>query len=346
MSGPLEEALERFDDAVGRADQDAALAVVSDLLTAGVEPLTILEDLIAPVQRRVGERWQSGEWPVAREHAATSVSAVALEAVSRAVSREPDPARHAVVACAEGEWHALPAGMIAAGLRSAGWRVTLLGASTPAARLTRYLQDLGPRATVISCSVAAALPAARDFVRASTTAGIPVLVGGAAFGPDRTRADALGATAWAADLRTAVETAGTLPLVVPPLPPPAAGVTADEAALRADRRALTQAVVTRCRGTLPPSADADLGASGDSEALLGTAVQQAYHALVGALVTGDGRLVEETAAWADQLLGSQVAGELLASTIGRAMAAELSDHPRAALLWSRHWPLTAAARPG
>ena len=48
-----------------------------------------------------------------------------------------------VIACAEHEWHALPAMLVSAALRSRGWHVTLLGASTPTARLNRYLQDLG-----------------------------------------------------------------------------------------------------------------------------------------------------------------------------------------------------------
>ena len=93
-----------------------------------------------------------------------------------------------MIACAEREWHAVPAMIVAGALRAEGWQITLLGASTPTARLSRYLQDLGPDVTAVSCSVAAGLPNARGFIEASTTAGIPVLAGGAAFGPDDRRA--------------------------------------------------------------------------------------------------------------------------------------------------------------
>jgi methanogenic corrinoid protein MtbC1 len=48
-----------------------------------------------------------------------------------------------VVTCAEGEWHSLPARMVAEVLRLHGWQVTFLGASTPADHLRRLLTEVG-----------------------------------------------------------------------------------------------------------------------------------------------------------------------------------------------------------
>jgi hypothetical protein len=43
-------------------------------------------------------------------------------------------------------------------LRAHGWDTTLLGASTNPMRLNQYLQDLGPEAVAVSCSVLGSLP--------------------------------------------------------------------------------------------------------------------------------------------------------------------------------------------
>jgi MerR family transcriptional regulator, light-induced transcriptional regulator len=114
------------------------------------------------------------------------------------------------VACAEREWHSLPARIVAHALRRAGWRTTYLGACTPPGQLVRFLDETGADAVAVSCSVAAALPAARRLIEAVRESGRPVLAGGPAFGADARRALALGATAWAADAAGAVAAAEAL----------------------------------------------------------------------------------------------------------------------------------------
>ncbi|MDI5943123.1 cobalamin B12-binding domain-containing protein, partial [Micromonospora sp. DH15] len=56
-----------------------------------------------------------------------------------------------VLACVEGEWHALAARIVAEVVRAAGWRGTCLGASVPARHLVSYLHQTGPDAVLLSC---------------------------------------------------------------------------------------------------------------------------------------------------------------------------------------------------
>ena len=335
MTLALDEAVDRFDRAVTTARREDALGVVDALLADGVDPMTVLVDVVAAVQREVGARWQRGEWSVAQEHAATAVSVSALELVARSARSSVPQRGRVVVACAEHEWHALPAHIIAAGLQAAGWETTVLGASTPTARLSRYLQDLGPDVTAISCSVAPGLPASRAFIEASTTAGIPVLAGGAAFGPDARRASSLGATAWAPDLRGALEVIDTLPLVVRAAAPLPREVTAEQTALLDDRHRLVEAATRRwidaraARGSAPVE---------DEEDLLSDTVHHALHAVVGALITGDGRLVEETAGWVDTVLEPRGVQGPSVADLRDSLGAELARLPLASRLWQRHWP--------
>lgn len=323
-----EDAVERFDRAVASGDSDQALTVVEDLVAAGVDPVAIMVDVVAAVQRRVGQRWADGTWSVAQEHAATTIANSSLEAVSR-LTRGSVPERgRAVVACAEHEWHALPAMLVSNALRTRGWHVTMLGASTPTARLNRYLQDLGPDVTAVSCSVPAGLPHSRGFIEASTTAGIPVLAGGAAFGPDARRAAALGATAWAPDARRAVEVVEALPLVVRAAAPLPGEVTAEQSALQLAHRSLLTAVSGRWAAATAASAQADD---------LRDAVDQTLHAVAGTLLTGDERLLHETSAWVDGVLAARgFAGEAHAE-LGAHLLRELRDYPLSSALLRDHW---------
>ena len=320
--------VERFDRAVMSGDGDEALTVVEDLINAGVDPVTVMVDVIAAVQRRVGQRWADGSWSVAQEHAATAIATSALEAVRR-ITRGSVPERgRAVVACAEHEWHALPALLVSNALRTRGWHVTLLGASTPTARLNRYLQDLGPDVTAVSCSVPAGLPNSRGFIEASTTAGIPVLAGGAAFGPDARRACALGATAWAPDARRALEVVQELPLVVraaAPLPPE---VTAEQSALQTAHRTLTAAVSGKWAASTSSRTDAED---------LREAVDQTLHAVAGTLLTGDERLLHETSAWIDGVLASRGFPGQAHAELGGHLLRELRDYPLSTALLRDHW---------
>lgn len=180
-------------------DGDAGLAfdIVNGLLAEGYGFEAVLFDVIAPLQREIGERWHQGDFGVSEEHAATGAveTVVALLAGSMEM---PADAPHVVVACAEDDTHSLPARMIAAYLTYVGWRVTFLGASIPANDLGIYLADAKPEAVVLSCAIVTRLPGARAAIRAAHGAGIPVLAGGRGFGENGSRAAALGADAWAA----------------------------------------------------------------------------------------------------------------------------------------------------
>ncbi|MGY4650835.1 hypothetical protein ACVWWN_004631 [Mycobacterium sp. URHB0021] len=116
------------------------------------------------------------------------------------------------------------------------WQTTPLGPATSPLRLSQYVQDLGPDAVAISCSVLGAVPTTRRFIEASTSAGVPVVVGGAAFGRDEVRATAVGASEWAADARSAADAVAGLPAVVPPAPPLPDVPAQEQAAMEVDHR--------------------------------------------------------------------------------------------------------------
>jgi methanogenic corrinoid protein MtbC1 len=196
--------VERFIDHLARRDRRSAARQALGLFEAGASVQELVQGLLAPAQVEVGRRWEANQWSVADEHAATAISDAVLAAVAWPIQATEDQG-HVVVTCAEGEWHSLPARMAAEVLGTHGWLVTFLGASTPAEHLRRFLAEAGAVGVVISCSVPIFLGGARRSIQAAQAAGVPVLVGGRAFGPDDLRARRLGADGWAPDPAAAAD---------------------------------------------------------------------------------------------------------------------------------------------
>jgi len=281
-----------FVDALAAGDEAAATAVAMARVDAGADPVDVMVDLVVPAQREVGRRWACGEWSVAQEHAATAISEAVVAALAARMAPPAATKGHLVVACAEREWHSLPARIVAHALRRGGWRTTYLGACTPPGQLVRFLDETGADAVAVSCSVAAALPAARRLIEAVRESGRPVLAGGPAFGSDPSRALALGASGWAADARTAADVADRLiPAATGPAEPLRhAGIDEHlEVVLRfADLRGQVLA-----RWADPPDElAADL--AGD---LAGDLVDHALHSLAASLLAGDRAVLTDADRW-------------------------------------------------
>lgn len=294
----LADVTDRFLDLVERADQPAAVRLVTGLTERGTTPEAVVLEVLAPAQREVGRRWEQGRWTVAQEHAATAVSDTALGLL--ALDAHPRGKGRAIVACAEGEWHTLPARMAAEILRIRGWDVTFLGPSLPAADLGWYVERQRPDAVGLSCSMPVSLKGAARSIDACRRAGVPVLAGGAGFGPGGRYARRLGASAWAPDPVAAVGILESWRDAGPPAPAPA-GAGDDHLVL--ERR--KDEIVTAALGAL----HSDAPGARDALTFLVTAVENA-------LFVGDPAVVAGSRAAAYRLMaGDGAAGLSLADAL-------------------------------
>ena len=186
--------LEDYFDALVRCDPAAATDLVMDRLESGASLSEISREVLVPAQTRVGELWERGEWSVAQEHTATAVTEAAVSALwVMTARRQLSGGPHVAVACAEGEWHALPPRLAAALAAEAGANVTVLGPSMPADHLRRRLAVGDIDLLALSCTVPVNLIGAARCVAAARAVGIPVVVGGRAFAGRQQRARAIGA---------------------------------------------------------------------------------------------------------------------------------------------------------
>ncbi|WP_431239545.1 cobalamin B12-binding domain-containing protein [Mycolicibacterium aichiense] len=324
-----------YQHALASRNRAQATGVVTQLLTDGVDPVTILTDVIATSQREVGMRWQRAEWTVADEHAATAISVAATGAVAEYVNAIPLRGRSVLVACAEREFHELPAMIIGCALRAHGWETTVLGAATSPMRLSQHLVDHGHDAVAISCSVLGALPTTRRFIEAATAAGVPTLVGGPAFGYDDVRARALGATAWAPSAHAAVAAMEGLPTVSGVLPEISPAASAEQAQLDLHHRRIVEFLSERWSLTRESQNTVFANLTRDI-------LNQALHALSAALLTGDPRPIAETAWWIDDVLQARSADPASVAELANLLADSLDDYPLARDLVRAHFTIESS----
>ncbi|MGW2151020.1 cobalamin B12-binding domain-containing protein [Nonomuraea bangladeshensis] len=212
-NGLMNDGVERYEEALWEAalagDEYAAIDAAVSALDGGVPAETLILDVVAAVQARIGQAWADNCITVAQEHTATAVNeSVLVVAAHHAATRQRGSAPvkgRICVACVEGEWHTFPVRLLAEVLRLRGWRVDYLGAHVPTAHLVVHVHRTGPGAVALSGSIATHLPAAHASITACQAACTPVLAGGPAFGPDGRYARRFGADAWAPDARAAAD---------------------------------------------------------------------------------------------------------------------------------------------
>jgi methanogenic corrinoid protein MtbC1 len=110
----------------------------------------VLEEIVEPALRRVGDEWANGELSVAQEHLVTEAIRARLEGLL--VYADEGVRGRAVAACAPGERHDIGLMCVALMLRADGWQVTYLGADTPVADAVELARQIG--ANVLAFSVA------------------------------------------------------------------------------------------------------------------------------------------------------------------------------------------------
>jgi DNA-binding transcriptional MerR regulator len=177
VEGLLDDARRRLLVAVRDYDEATVHGVLDDAL-AGFALETVLNDLILPALREIGDEWERGELEVGQEHFASNIVRERLLGLARLWGRGGGPL--AILACPPGERHDI--GLIAFGLllRSHGWRILFLGADTPLETLERTVAANPNRLVVVASMDSALLEAQRDGLRRlSRTAGLVLSGAGA-----------------------------------------------------------------------------------------------------------------------------------------------------------------------
>jgi methanogenic corrinoid protein MtbC1/DNA-binding XRE family transcriptional regulator len=205
----------RYLEALVGGDATAAGAVVGEASQRGLTVEQIYLHLLAPALVEVGARWRARRLSVAEEHLASEITLREMERLRERLAPPLDSGPRAVLACVEGEPHAIGLRMVGDFLTIDGWTIDYLGASVPADDLAALVARRRPALVALSVTQTDRLPALALTVSALRKLGssAPVLAGGAALRGRAGAAATLGVEAVASNARVGVQEARRVAIV-------------------------------------------------------------------------------------------------------------------------------------
>ena len=151
----------------------------------------IIDRLVCPAMREIGELWHRGEIGITQEHLATRTVISALYKLRSALP-VPEMKNFLAICCAiEGDLHELPTLMAQMAIENEGLEVINFGAATPLYSLADEIERHAPHLVCISATVINDLERLsrdyKDFREKTAKLEIPVLLGGGVFSDEHIR---------------------------------------------------------------------------------------------------------------------------------------------------------------
>ena len=172
----LARAAETMHTALSTGDEPGARDLARALVAEQISIADLVQQVLVPPLRRIGEDWQDGKLSISVEHRASAIT----ERILGEVAPRPRGRRrgNVMVAAVSGDRHSLATTMAAVALRDNNWWVHHLGADMPPDELVRFCEEHEIDVAVLTvvnpeCADLADATAAR--IRKS---GVPVVVGG------------------------------------------------------------------------------------------------------------------------------------------------------------------------
>ncbi|HNU44867.1 MAG TPA: helix-turn-helix domain-containing protein [Phycisphaerae bacterium] len=138
--------------ALAGADENEAGGLLFGLYLAGTPAAEILDDLIAPAFRALGDQWAHGELAVYEERRAVEMCTRLLHQLRMFLPSPAPDAPQAIGGTLAGDPYSLPTMMLELALREVGWRAESYGCGHPAATLADALRNVRPRVLWLSVS--------------------------------------------------------------------------------------------------------------------------------------------------------------------------------------------------
>jgi excisionase family DNA binding protein len=174
----LQRQSKRMHEALLAGDESEVRKIARRLVDEGTTVIDLVEHVISPPLRSIGQEWRDGNLTIWMEHRASAI----IERALGDLLPNPRGRRRGtvVVAAISGDLHSLPTTMATVALREAHWHVHHLGADVPGDELFGFC---GAHEDIDVAVISVTNPNAADqAVRAAQeirAAGTPTLVGGA-----------------------------------------------------------------------------------------------------------------------------------------------------------------------
>ncbi|MGI9645272.1 MAG: B12-binding domain-containing protein [Ilumatobacteraceae bacterium] len=172
----LERQAARMHRALLDGDEATARSISQRLIDEGTSVVELIQSLLVPALRHIGQAWHDGDLTIWVEHRASAI----VERILGELVPNPRGRRRgtAMVAAVAGDRHSLPTTMAAVALREANWRVHHLGADMPSEELIRFCDEHDIDVAVISLANPDPARRAAETAQRIRDCGTPTIVGG------------------------------------------------------------------------------------------------------------------------------------------------------------------------
>lgn len=144
---------------------------------AMLSPTAFVFDVVLPLLREIGRRWEAGQLRPSQEHLVSAIVRTVLGTLLRTIAR-PDASPKVLFATPAGERHEL--GLLCAALltASAGYGIVYLGADLPAADVAHAAATSGAAVVILGATTPGAVSAKEARALTRALAGRDLWVGG------------------------------------------------------------------------------------------------------------------------------------------------------------------------
>jgi len=198
-----------FESALAGGSVRQAMTIVNGCAERRCGWIEIEMHVIQPALYAIGEKWQKNQLTVATEHISSAVAQSVMTIGFQRWSAQPATSSNRVLlACAEGNHHAIGLRMVADAFALDGWDVQYLGANVPTAALVRHAMESQANLVCLSLSFAQQLKAVKETIAQLSEKLVDkrpqVIVGGLAINRFTRLAALAGADAYCTDALAAV----------------------------------------------------------------------------------------------------------------------------------------------
>ncbi|QDA58655.1 cobalamin B12-binding domain-containing protein [Hymenobacter jejuensis] len=191
-----------------------ALTLIRQEAKRGTDVRDLYVNVFQETQRKVGNLWHEGAISVAQEHYCTAATELAMALVHPYLMNNRPTQRRLLATTLSGDLHSMPVRIVSDFLEGDGWDAYFLGASTPINSIWPAMIAQRADLLVVGASMGHHVVGIRELIQEKEKypecARMKVMVGGAPFNEDPELWKAVGADAYAADARQAVEVAREL----------------------------------------------------------------------------------------------------------------------------------------
>jgi len=204
-----EERLQALGQAVIDGFPDQAKEIAEEIISAGADPLDVLESYLSPAMDEVGRRYEEGDFFIPDLTMSGEAMKAAMSIVGPAMA-DSDQTRTApgtvILGTVEGDIHEIGKSLVGTMLEAAGFIVHDLGVNVPAAEFVAQAREIKADVVGLSALLTTTMRNQQVVIEALEEAGmrgeLKVIIGGAPVSPQW--AEKIGADGFAENAREAV----------------------------------------------------------------------------------------------------------------------------------------------